>query len=291
MEVLGSPKIAPPAPEAKLLATFHEQAYTGRLMQIRTEPDSWERIYIMDPIGPFPSPRPVVIVPFYDVDAPAAANLGGRRWAPVGVRSYAYLAVQQGFTAVAIRWYGESYGEFSHEAVANLTSRHPGCTGLGKWVWDAARLVDYIHTLPQVDAGRIGIMGHSLGGKMALYAAAFDPRIKVVVSSEPGIGLSFSNYDDYWYLGQAIQRLPPGSDHHELLGLIAPRPFLLIAGESADGDKSWAYINAARPVYALFGAPHNIGLFNHRSGHTPTPEAVEKAMAWLAHFLTTRSGQ
>jgi len=111
------------------------------------------------------------------------------------------------------------------------------------------------------------------------------------VSSEPGIGLSFSNYDDYWYLGQAIQRLPPGSDHHELLGLIAPRPFLLIAGESADSDKSWAYINAARPVYALFGAPQNIGLFNHRSGHTPTPEAVEKAMAWLVHFLTTRFGQ
>jgi len=291
LEVLGSPKIAPPPPEAHVVSTFQEGAYTGRLMQLRTEPDAWERICILDPAADTPAPRPVVIVPFYDVDAPVGRNLGGRRWSPMGVRSYAYLAAQQGFIAVAIRWYGESYGESYHEAVANLTLRHPGCSGLGKWIWDAARLVDYIQTLPQADASRIGIIGHSLGGKMALYAAAFDARIGVVVSSEPGIGLSFSNYDDYWYLGEALKRLPPGTDQHELLGLIAPRPFLLIAGDSADGDKSWAYINAARPAYALLGVPGNIGLFNHRAGHTPTPEAIEKAMAWLSHFLRSSSGQ
>ncbi len=49
---------------------------------------------------------------------------------------------------------------------------------------------------------------------MALYAAAFDERIKVTVSSELGIGLSFSNYEDYWYLGEKINSIQPGSDHH-----------------------------------------------------------------------------
>lgn len=285
LEVLGAPRIHPPVPEVRLLETVSAGGCVGKLMLLRTEPDAWERIYLLAPATEISTPRPVVIVPFYDVDATVGQNLGGRRYAPPGVRSYAYLAAQQGFIAAAVRWFGESYGESYDEAVSNLARRHPGCTGMGKWVWDASRLVDYLVTLPQVDPGRIGIIGHSLGGKMALYAAAFDGRISVVVSSEPGIGLGFSNYDHYWYLGEAIKRLPPGSDQHELLGLIAPRPFLLVAGENADGDKSWPYIQAARSVYALFGRPDAIGVFNHRTGHTPTPEAVEKAMAWLAHYL------
>lgn len=118
-----------------------------------------------------------------------------------------------------------------------------------------------------------------------MYAAAFDPRITAVVSNELGIGLSFSNYDDYWYFGEFIDKVGKGTDQHELIGLIAPRPFLLIGGDSYDTAKSWYYINAAREVYKLFGKPENIGYFNHHKGHMPTPEAVWRAMEWLARFL------
>ena len=86
--------------------------------------------------------------------------------------------------AVAILWFGESYGEWYSEAVANLKLRHPDCTGLGKWVSDAQRLVDYLYTLPEADRRNIGIMGHSLGSKMAVYVAAFDERITAVGASE-----------------------------------------------------------------------------------------------------------
>ena len=192
---------------------------------------------------------------------------------------------REGYIAVAIRWFGESYGESYNEAVANLKLRHPHCTGLGKWVWDAHRLLDYLYTLPEVDHQHIGIIGHSLGGKMALYAGAFDDRITAVVSSEPGIGLIFSNYDYYWYFGDFIRKVDKGTDQHELLGLIAPRPFLLIGGDMYDTAKSWYYINAARQVYDLYGKRLNIGYFNHHKGHPPTPEADWRAMEWLAHFL------
>ncbi|MDQ6678467.1 MAG: hypothetical protein M3Z09_14370 [Acidobacteriota bacterium] len=70
-----------------------------------------------------------------------------------------------------------------------------------------------------------------------------------------------------------------------MLALIAPRPFLLIGGDSSDTDKSWHYINAARSIYSLYGVPNRIGYVNHRKGHSPTPEAVQLAMAWLGHFL------
>ena len=74
-------------------------------------------------------------------------------------------------------------------------------------------------------------------------------------------------------------------DQHELIGLIAPRPFLLIGGDEFDKKESWYYINAARAVYELSGAGKNIGYFNHHTGHTPSPEAVSVAFDWLDHFL------
>jgi formylglycine-generating enzyme required for sulfatase activity/pimeloyl-ACP methyl ester carboxylesterase len=285
LKLLGSMETSPPPPQTRLVETVRDQNYTARLMYLQVEQDWWEKILVMMPARDLQRPRPVVIVPFYDVDTPAGRNLSGHHFLGAGVDSYAYTAVQKGYIAVAIRWFGESYGEWYSEAVANLKLRHPHCTGLGKWVWDAQQLLDYIYTLPDVDRTRIGIIGHSLGGKMALYAAAFEPRITTVVSNELGVGLSFSNYDDYWYFGDLIDKAEKGTDQHELIGLIAPRPFLLIGGDTYDTAKSWYYINAAREVYRLYGKPENIGYFNHHEGHMPTPEAVWRAMEWLVHFL------
>jgi hypothetical protein len=227
----------------------------------------------------------VVIVPYYDVDTPAAKDMGGRSFMPASVRSFAQLAVRSGYIAVAVRWFGESYSVGYAEAVAELNRRHPGLSGLGKWVSDAHVLLDWLYTLPEVDRGHIGIIGHSLGGKMSMYAAAFDQRITAIAGSEHGIGLDYSNYEDYWYLDATIRARDPAIDHHELLGLIAPRPFLLIAGEDADHDSSWEFINEARTVYSLYGKPDYIGCFNHRTGHTPTPEAVTLSLRWLERFL------
>ncbi len=287
--MLGAPGIAPPAPKLRVVETIREANHDGTLGYLQVEQDFAEKIYIMRPPEAGTRKLPVVIVPYYDVDTPAGASLGGRNYTPPGVRSFAYLAVQRGYMAIAIRWFGESYGESYTEAVANLMLRHPKTTGMGKWVWDAHRLVDYLYSRADVDHARIAIIGHSLGGKMALYAAAMESRIGVSVASEPGIGFSHSNYEDFWYLGEALQRAPAGTDQHELLALLAPRPFLLIGGDSADSDKSWHYINAARPVYDLLSAPRNIGYLNHRSGHSPTPDATRLAMDWIEHFFQAAS--
>ncbi len=285
LKLLGSMDIAPPPQKTRLVKVVEHQNYTAKLMYLQVEPDWWEKILVMMPAEAITRPRPVVIVPFYDVDTPAAKNLSGVHFLGSTVDPFAYCAVQKGYIAVAIRWWGESYGELENEAVANLKLRHPHVTGLGKWVWDAHRLVDYLYTLPEVDRTRIGIHGHSLGGKMALYAPAFDDRINAVVSNELGIGFKDSNYEDYWYFGDFINKLGNGTDNHELIALIAPRPFLLIGGDMYDTKKSWYYINAARAVYKLYGKPQNIGYFNHHTGHRPTPEAVWRSNEWLAHFL------
>lgn len=285
LKLIGSMDLEPLPPNAWLIEEVKHQNYNAKMMGLQTEPDSWEKILVMMPAAAMTKPRPVVIVPFYDVDTSAARDLSGNEYLGPTVDPYAYCAVQKGYIAVAIRWYGESYGEAENETVANLKLRHPNVTGVGKWVWDAHRLVDYLYTLPEVDRKHIGIIGHSLGGKMALHAPAFDERITAVVSNELGIGLKFSNYEDYWYFGDFINHVPPGTDQHELIALIAPRPFLLIGGDMYDTAKSWYYINAARAVYKLYGKPENVGYFNHHTGHRPTPDAIWRMNEWLAHFL------
>lgn len=285
MNVLGAPAMPKKVPVAKVVQSLHEISWTGELLQLEIDQEYPSRVLIVKPAHPRSKQLPVVIVPFYDVDTPAGIDLGGRNFVRGGTRAFAELAALHGFLAVAIRWSGENDGEGYDESVLNLIRRNPQCTGLGQWVWQSQRLVDYLVSRPDVDAKRIGIMGHSLGGKMALYAAAFDPRIAAVVSSEPGISLHFSNYESIWYLGERIRQLPAGADQQELLALIAPRPFLLIAGESSDGEKSWPFLEAAREIYSLYGKPNYIGMMNHRSGHSPTPEAVTQGMEWLSRFL------
>ena len=139
--------------------------------------------------------------------------------------------------------------------------------------------------LAGVDPERLGSVGHSLGAKEALYLAAFDERIKATVSSEGGIGTKFSNWDAPWYLGPAINEPAFTHEHHELLALAAPRPFLLVGGESADGDRGWPFIAAAKPVYELYGQPARLGQFNHRKGHAVPPEAEQRIEEWLLTYL------
>jgi pimeloyl-ACP methyl ester carboxylesterase len=138
-----------------------------------------------------------------------------------------------------------------------------------------------------VDGKRLGSIGHSLGGKEALYHAAFDERIRAAVSCEGGVGLSFSNWDADWYLGKQIRAAEFKHDQHEVIALIAPRAFLLIGGGSADGAQSWPYIEANLPVWRLYGAEERIGLLRHEQGHDfPAPGPVrEQVYAWLDHWL------
>lgn len=160
--------------------------------------------------------------------------------------------------------------------------RHPAMRGIAKMLYDAQRAVDLLETLNEVDPKRIGAAGHSLGAKETLYLAAFDERIRAAVSSEGGIGTKYSNWNAPWYWGDDEFF---GREHHDLLALVAPRAFLLIGGNSADGDRSWPFIEAVLPTYRLYGEPCPVGLYNHGQGHTIPPLAEQRVYEWLTAYL------
>ncbi len=95
-DLLGRCPAALASPAVKVLRTVREGHYTGTLAALEVEPHVWEDIFIMRPNEPAIHPRPAVIVPFYDVDPAAGQDLGGRRFTPPGVSSFALLAVQGG---------------------------------------------------------------------------------------------------------------------------------------------------------------------------------------------------
>lgn len=187
------------------------------------------------------------------------------------------------------------FGDFIRLTEDVLLKRYPQWTGMGKMVWDGLRAVDFLLTQPEVDASRLGCIGHSLGAKEALYSLAFDERMTVGVSCEGGVGLPFTNWEAPWYLGERI-KTRPDLEHHQLLALAAPRALLVLGGGlqppaadaragAADFIQDWSYLQAARPAYALHGAQEKLGLLLHDHGHSVPPEAEEALYGWFERYL------
>ena len=143
-------------------------------------------------------------------------------------------------------------------------------------------LVDALAGDSRVDALRIGIAGHSLGGKMAFYAGCLDDRIKAILASDFGIGWDQTNWNDIWYWGNKVDLLKArGIDHGSLLACAAPKPFCLIAGQYDNAD-SYAMMQKT-PGYE--NKPDRLVMFNHATGHRPPMNVLEKGYDFLDKWL------
>lgn len=225
-------------------------------------------------------PAIVALHPTNSATIDEIAGVRGRDAAMIG-----WKLAQRGFVVFCPRCFLWQDVENFDQAVAEHRRRNPDAKGMARMLFDAQRGVDMLCSLDYVDPDRIAAIGHSLGAKETLYLAAFDERICCGVFSEGGLGLRSTNWDAAWYLGREIHETDFPLNHHELLALIAPRPFLLIGGESgpgaADGDRSWVLMNAAMPVWKLYDDSVRLGLLNHRQGHA-VPDAVFERMAdWM----------
>lgn len=187
---------------------------------------------------------------------------------------------------------------------------------MSKMVHDVQREVLYLKSLKMIDPKRIGFIGFSLSAKTAVYVAAFAPEIAATVALDPHIAVNGgTNWYAPWYLDWTRQwpQLPgpdhtvlsllnpdkqrPGfeHDHHELLALAAPRPFLLIGGSQSEdrgGDsddlQSWGYFNRAKEVYTLLGVPDNIQFASTADGHKATGPNIDPA--WQGFFTKWLKG-
>ncbi|HEY3900571.1 MAG TPA: sialidase [Chthoniobacter sp.] len=191
------------------------------------------------------------------------------------------------------------------------------CQPLMYLAYIGAVCANLLANLPEVDAAKIGVVGHAYAGKWAMFASCLDDRFACAVWSEAGIIFderkASTDYYDPWYLGamtrprrgaprreeEHIRKGAYGLLYHaglnlqELHALMAPRPFLVSAGSSrlpslaircADDESRWIVLNHSIAVNQLLGLQRRVAMINHPS-HDLTPQAKEEIYRFLEDCL------
>jgi len=271
-------------------------------------------LLVPDGKGPFPA----VLVVYYD------AQTGVGVGAPL--RDYGWQLAKRGFIALSIGKPGATIDFDNPEKVRG--GSYVGPVGkpvrvqpLSALAYAAANAHTVLAQRPDVLADRIGIVGHSFGGKWAMFASCLYDKFACAVWSDPGIVFDERdrrkqnpsgsvNYWDVWYLGFELgatadpkrlggfRKLPSegqprtgayktlvdeGHDLVELHALMAPRPFL-VSGGTADLPERWTALNHAIAVNKLLGYENRVAMTN-RQTHTPTEEANEQVCKFFQWWL------
>jgi hypothetical protein len=178
---------------------------------------------------------------------------------------------------------------------------------IAAWTWGLSRFLDFLETMPAVDAKRVAVVGHSRLGKTVLWAGATDPRFALVYSSQSGeMGAALSRRDfgetvddmaanfGYQFAGN-FQKYPGHwnempHEGHLLISLSAPRPVFVSGGSGdqwSDPHGMFLAMVAAGPVWRLLGktdlgttempaldvpvATGTLAFLNHNGPHVISP--------------------
>jgi len=191
-----------------------------------------------------------------------------------------------------------SFGEYEYDFKASGRA-----SGTIKGIFNHMRCVDLLQTREEVDPERIGVIGHSLGGHNAMFVAAFDERLKVVVSS-----CGWTPFHDYyegkiagWTSDRYMPRLrdvydlDPNRvpfDFYEVVASFAPRAFfsnspLHDANFEVAGVKKAAA--AVKEVFEMFGADDALVIRYPDCEHDFPPEIRQEAYQFVDRALRAKT--
>jgi predicted esterase len=224
----------------ELISNEKKPSYTVEKVKISVEASGRPAydimpLYILLPDKPKKEPCPAVIVHHQHA---GAFDLGGDE--PAGIAGSPDQAIgmelaEKGYIAICpdALCFGER--QESSEMFTAMNLFMMARTLNFKYILDISRLIDYLETRQEIDSNRIAVAGHSLGGQMAVWCAAYEPRIKVVLSNCGLAKIAGKNsvisggitHNFAFYLPGMISR---GIDTKDIAGLVFPRPFFLSAG-------------------------------------------------------------
>ena len=269
-------------PKVELSVKEDRAGVTQYKLKIETAPGrTVDDAFLLVPPGK--GPFPAVLVVYYE------ANTGIGR-GKSEFRDFALALAQRGFVTLSLGGDPNTYYPTKETCRIQPLSFH---------AYEAANCCTALAQMPNVDAKRIGVVGHSYGGKWALFAAALHDGFACGATSDPGIVFdekrSNVNYWEPWYLGfdpalkaQRERGIPSvknprtgpykqmvadGRDLTDLLALMAPRPFF-VSGGAEDQPERWRALNHVVAVNALLGKKNRVAMTN-RKLHSPDAESNE----------------
>jgi dienelactone hydrolase len=185
--------------------------------------------------------------------------------------------------------------------------------------WDLWRTIDYLETRADVDPGRIGMIGTSMGGIETWLAAAVDQRVAVAVPAIAVQSFRWSLENGQWQgrartiaaahkaaaadLGESQvnarvcralwDKVVPGIlgpfDCPSMIRLFAGRPLLILNGDRDPncpiGGASLAF-TAAEEAYRAADKPERLRIVVAQGvGHAVTPQQHTEALDWFTRWL------
>jgi dienelactone hydrolase len=159
-----------------------------------------------------------------------------------------------------------------------------------KNILDMRRAVDYLCARPEVDSGRLGCYGHSMGSTHTWLIGPWEPRLKCLVANcclptyaaihRTKLLHCFPNF---------IPGLQQYGDTPDIAALIAPRPLHMNFGEEDRGSpiqEVRAGMKNTAKAYAQAGVPENFSHFIQPDvGHTLSDAMWQKTLAWFNRHL------
>jgi dienelactone hydrolase len=276
--------------------------YLRRKVSFRVENDERMPAWLLMPKERGDKPLPAIICMYGTTSGAGKDTTVGLSGAKPGTppgrnRAFALDMVESGFVALAPDWLrdGERVPPSGRPYdTTDFYARHPNWSCVGKDVWDTMRAVDYLQTLPFVDPGKIGMVGHSYGGHTTIFAAALEPRIGVIFSSGPVS--DFLHHGMHWAVdrgGGASQSLPGLRpfvlDHtkplpvtfYEWTALIAPRPLWVQQAVGERRPMEEENYAAVAAVYRALGVADRVKYMWQAGDHDFPPEARRAAVEWF----------
>ncbi len=275
--------------------------YQRRLIEYTVAPGERIRAYLCVPAG---SDHRLPAILVLHQTAPE-----GKREAVgvAGKKNFAFAAelAERGYVTLAPDSIcaGERIDRFGAYDTRGYYLTHPELSAMGKMLHDAQRALDVLESLPRVDAGRLGTIGHSLGAEEALVLAALDERVRACISSCGHATLAAEKNRlrwarDAWFsympkLRPVLQRGKlPAWDWGDVVGLIAPRGYFQYAAENdqifPEARSAHEAGLAAAPLWQACGKPEAL-VSRFGPGPHDFPEDVRQAAyRWLDQQLELR---
>jgi dienelactone hydrolase len=163
---------------------------------------------------------------------------------------------------------------------------------------DTARMIELLASQPDVDPNRIGVVGFSFGGQVALLTGALAPRVKAIVSYAGPTDIIALNAENHWDLVQKACQPDFKSRSPVTVASRIKAPVLLIQGdadttvppEQAE-EMEQALRKSGRSVqlHLLNGVEHQDGFDYFFSSWTTTQQFLEANLGKPSCVQTLRA--